>query len=68
MYLSPRPVLLFQNDAFISNGDPEAFPIYTEEDGFMDIDFTVMGGMVLDAGTVSVRKWNCCSVLFHCLT
>ena len=49
--LTPSCVGPFQNDAFISNGNPEAFPIYTPEDGFLDIDFTVMTDMVLDAGT-----------------
>ena len=44
-------MILPSNDAFIANGNPEAFRIFDEEGNFIGADFLVLGNQVLDAGT-----------------
>ena len=44
-------MVLPSNDAFIANGNPEAFEIFDENGNFLGADFIVRGNQVLDAGT-----------------
>ncbi|MEO0686665.1 MAG: spondin domain-containing protein, partial [Cyanobacteria bacterium J06649_11] len=44
-------MVLPSNDAFIANGNPEAFEIFDENGNFLGADFVVRGNQVLDAGT-----------------
>ena len=44
-------MVLPSNDAFIANGNPEAFEIFDENGNFLGADFVVTGNQVLDAGT-----------------
>lgn len=44
-------MILPSNDAFIANGNPEAFQIFDENGNFLGADFVVRGNQVLDAGT-----------------
>ena len=44
-------MVLPSNDAFVANGNPEAFQIFDEEGNFLGADFIVKGNQVLDAGT-----------------
>lgn len=50
-YFSYAAMIIPSNDAFIANGNPNAFPIFDEAGTFLGADFIVMGAMVLDAGT-----------------
>ena len=44
-------MIIPSNDAFIANGDPQAFAIFDEGGNFSPVSFIVLGGEVLDAGT-----------------
>ena len=50
-YLSYASMVIPSNDAFIGNDDPRQFPIFDGDGNFLGTRVTVMGGMVLDAGT-----------------
>ena len=44
-------MVLPSNDAFIANGNPQAFEIFDEDGNFLGANFVVSGSQVLDAGT-----------------
>ncbi|AFY58063.1 CHRD domain-containing protein [Rivularia sp. PCC 7116] len=50
-FLNYAAMLLPSNDAFIANGNPEAFEIFDQNGNFLGADFVVRGNQVLDAGT-----------------
>jgi hypothetical protein len=51
----------------VANGDPKARLVYSESMGLIDIDFTVAGNMVVDAGTEGplslLLPSSCCVVV-----
>jgi hypothetical protein len=49
-YFSYASMVIPSNDAFIGNENPRQFPIFDEDGNFLGARFTVMGGMVRDAG------------------
>ena len=49
-YFSYASMVVPSNDAFIANGNPLAFPIFSAGGAFLGADFIVMGSMVNDAG------------------
>jgi len=50
-YLSYASMVLPSNDAWVSNGNPEALPVINETGDFLMVVIDVSGGDVLDAGT-----------------
>lgn len=50
-FFSYASMVLPSNDAFVSNGNPEAVRIFDEEGNFIGADFIIAGNQVLDAGT-----------------
>jgi hypothetical protein len=50
-YFSYATMIIPSNDAFIANGDPQAFRIFDDMGKFLGADFFVTGAMALDAGT-----------------
>lgn len=50
-YFSYASMVIPSNDAFISNGNPTAHPIFDNAGGFVGVPFKVLGNEVLDAGT-----------------
>ena len=50
-FFSYASMLLPSNDAFISNGNPEAIRIFDDQGNFLGADFIIAGNQVLDAGT-----------------
>lgn len=50
-YFSYASMIIPSNDAFIANGNPTAFRIFADDGTFLGTQFTVLGLMVLDAGT-----------------
>lgn len=50
-YLSYASMIIPSNDAFIANGNPTAFRIFADDGTFLGTQFTVLGTMILDAGT-----------------
>lgn len=50
-YFSYASMVVPSNDAFIANGNPLAFQIFSAGGTFLGVDFTVLGSMVNDAGT-----------------
>jgi hypothetical protein len=50
-FFSYVSMVIPSNDAFIANGNPQAFPIFDAGGNFLGANFTVLGSMVLDAGT-----------------
>jgi hypothetical protein len=50
-FFSYASMILPSNDAFIANGNQQAFEIFDEHGNFYGADFVVSGNRVLDAGT-----------------
>jgi hypothetical protein len=50
-FFSYASMIVPSNDAFIANGNPQAFQIFSNTGNFLGASFTVNGNMVLDAGT-----------------
>lgn len=50
-YFSYASMVIPSNDAFIANGNPTAFRIFADDGTFLGTQFTVLGTMILDAGT-----------------
>jgi len=50
-YFSYASMIVPSNDAFIANGNPLAFPIFSPGGTFLGANFIVLGSMVNDAGT-----------------
>lgn len=50
-YFSYASMVIPSNDAFVANGNPMAFPIFSAGGIFQPADFTVLGSMVNDAGS-----------------
>lgn len=50
-YFSYASMIIPSNDAFIANGNPMAFSIFSATGVFQGASFVVSGGMILDAGT-----------------
>jgi hypothetical protein len=50
-YFSYASMVVPSNDAFIANGNPLAFQIFSAGGAFLAADFIVLGSMVNDAGT-----------------
>lgn len=50
-FFSYASMVIPSNDAFVSNGNPEAIRIFDEEGNFIGADFIISGNQVLDAGT-----------------
>lgn len=50
-YFSYASMIIPSNDAFIANGNPLAHKIFNSNGNFVDVDFTVPGSAVLDAGS-----------------
>jgi len=50
-YFSYASMVIPSNDAFIANGNPMAFPIFSNLGEFLGADFLVLGSQVLDAGS-----------------
>jgi hypothetical protein len=50
-WFSYASMIIPSNDAFIANGNPTAFRIFADDGTFLGAEFTVLGTMVLDAGT-----------------
>ncbi|MEM7555079.1 MAG: spondin domain-containing protein [Cyanobacteria bacterium P01_A01_bin.84] len=50
-FFSYASMILPSNDAFVSNGNPEAVRIFDDEGNFIGADFIIAGNQVLDAGT-----------------
>jgi hypothetical protein len=50
-FFSYTSMILPSNDAFIANGNPQAFEILDEHGNFYGADFVVSGNRVFDAGT-----------------
>ncbi len=50
-YFSYASMVIPSNDAFIANGNPMALPVFNSMGQFLGGSFTVLGSMVLDAGT-----------------
>ena len=51
LYFSYASMILPSNDAFVANGNPEAHTILNAGGSVQQLDFTVAGSAVLDAGT-----------------
>ena len=50
-YFSWATMVVPSNDAFVANGNPMAFQIFSNTGSFLGADFTVLGSMVNDAGS-----------------
>lgn len=50
-FFSYASMIIPSNDAFIANGDPEAFSLFDEQGNFRPVEFVVLGSDVLDGGT-----------------
>ena len=50
-YFSWASMVVPSNDAFVANGNPMAFQVFSSTGVFLGADFTVMGTMVNDAGS-----------------
>jgi len=50
-YFSYASMILPSNDAFVANGDPLAFPLFSESGTFLPVRVESMGNMALDGGT-----------------
>jgi len=50
-YFSYASMVIPSNDAFVANGNPMAFNIFSAGGSFLGADFIVLGTAVLDAGT-----------------
>jgi len=50
-YISYASMILPSNDAWVSNGNPEAYPVIDEMGDFLTVVIDVLGGDVLDAST-----------------
>ena len=50
-YLSYATMIIPSNDAFISNADPMAHPLFDEQGRFVETSFEVLGANSRDAGT-----------------
>lgn len=51
IFLSYSSMILPSNDAFIGNETPLAFQVFSNAGNFLEVDFTVTGDRVWDAGT-----------------
>ena len=50
-YFSYASMVIPSNDAFIANGNPLAFQVFDGTGRVTTVDFTILGSMVLDAGS-----------------
>lgn len=50
-YFSYASMVVPSNDAFVANGNPMAFQIFSPSGSFLGANFIVLGSMVYDAGT-----------------
>jgi hypothetical protein len=50
-YFSYAAMVIPSNDAFVANGDPSAFQVFSDTGTFLGADFFITGAQVRDAGT-----------------